>query len=358
MFKLKEAFEKFQLTIPNRKTENWKYTPILKLLDVEFKVGHVGATGWSPSERPAADQTGRPAGSPYPRPTQLSPHPFANLVLEMANETKTIDIKESLASPMQINFINKENKATIIHQRIHVAENISAEIVFDHASDDESACFSNILTEIVLEKNAQLAIYKNQKLNHNSFIIDFFLVDQAEGSTFYSFTLDKGAALSRTDFSVNLNEPHASASVHGFYHTVGNQVADHHSVIHHHVPHCQSSENYRGILDDRSKAIFNGKVIIDKNAQKTSTQQLNKNILLSSQAEVDTKPELEIYADDVKAKHGATVGQLDEKALFYLLARGIEKSEALILLMNGFSKEVFLTIPNKNIQEFLLEQSQ
>ena len=246
----------------------------------------------------------------------------------------------------------------MIHQRIHIAENVSAEMVFDYSSEDDSACFSNIFTEIILEKNARLSIYKNQKLNQNSFLIDFMLVNQASGSSFYSFTLDKGAALSRTDIVVHLNEPHAEASVHGFYHTVAHQVADHHSVIHHHAPHCQSSEHYRGILDDQSKAIFNGKIVIDKDAQKTSTQQLNKNILLSSKAEIDTKPELEIYANDVKAKHGATVGQLDDQALFYLMARGIEKSEAMQLLLSGFSNEVFLTIPNKEIREFLMEQSQ
>ena len=358
MFKLKEAFEKFQLNIPTRKTENWKYTPILKLLDAEFRVGHVGATGWSPSEMPVTNQTGRPTGSPYPRPAQLSPHPFANLAVAVADEMQIIEITESLSSPMKIDFINKENKAKNIHQRIHIAENIQAEIIFNHTSEEDSACFANIFTEIVLEKNAKLNIYKNQKLNNKSFLIDFILVDQSEGSSFYSFTLDNGAALSRTDFIVNLNQSHSETSLHGFYNTIENQVADHHSVIHHHAPHCQSSEHYRGILNDSSKAIFNGKVIIDQDAQKTSTEQLNKNILLSNKAEIDTKPELEIYANDVKAKHGATVGQLDDQALFYLMARGIEKTEAMRLLMAGFSNAVFQTIPNKTISAFLMEQSQ
>ncbi len=340
MFKLKEAFESVQLNAPTRKMENWKYTPVTTLLETEFHAGQ---------------NTGRPTGSPYPRSTKLLQHPFANLALEIADETKIIEIKENLSSPMQINYINEKNKVKIMHQRINIAENIHAEIIFDYFSIDDSACFSNILTEVVLEKNSKLSIYKKQTLNHKSFLIDFILVNQAEGSSFYSFTLDKGAALSRTDIEVHLNQPHAEASVHGFYHTVGSQLADHHSVIHHHAPHCQSSEHYRGILDDNSKAVFNGKVVIDRDAQKTSTQQLNKNILLSSKAEIDTKPELEIYANDVKAKHGATIGQLDEQALFYLLARGIEKTAAITLLMNGFAKEVFLTIPSKEIQKFLLD---
>ncbi len=339
MFKLQEAFESIQLNAPTRKMENWKYTPVAKLLETEFNIDFIRAT----------------AGSPYKRPTQLSQHPFANLALETAAEIKIIEIKERLLSPMQINYSNEKNKAQAVHQRIHVAENIHAEIIFDHFSVDNSACFFNIFTEIVLEKNSKLSIYKKQTLNNISSLIDFILVNQAEGSSFYSFTLDKGAALSRTDIEVHLNQPHAEASVHGFYQTIGSQVADHHSVIHHHAPHCQSSEHYRGILNDSSKAVFNGKIIIDQDAQKTSAQQLNKNILLSSKAEIDTKPELEIYADDVKAKHGATIGQLDEQALFYLLARGIEKTEAITLLMIGFAKEVFLAIPNKKVQESLLE---
>ena len=346
MFKLKEAFEKFQLKIPTRKTENWKYTSIQKLLDAEFNSNSI------------ANQIRATAGSPYKRPTQLSMHPFAEIAIESANEIKKIEIKESLSSPIKIDFNNQQNTAINIHQRIHVAENCSAEIMFNHASEDDTACFANIFTEIVLEKNATLNIYKNQKLNQKSFAIDFFLVDQSENSSFYSFTLDKGAALSRTDFIVNLNQSHAETSVHGIYFTVGEQIADHHSVIHHHAPHCQSSEHYRGIINDRSKAIFNGKIIIDRDAQKTSTKQLNKNLLLSNQAEIDTKPELEIYADDVKASHGATVGQLDDHALFYLLARGIEKTEAIALLTAGFTKEVILSIPNKNIQAYFVEQSQ
>ncbi|MES2204210.1 MAG: Fe-S cluster assembly protein SufD [Pseudomonadota bacterium] len=339
MFNLKEAFEKFQLTIPTRKTENWKYTPIQKLLDTEFCAGHAGATG-----------------SPYPRPMQLSPHPFANLAIEMADEVKTIKITEPVSSPIKINFINKEKTATNIYQRIHVAENIQAEILFDHTSEDKTACFTNIFTEIVLEKNAKLSLYKKQRLNNNSFLIDFILVNQSANSTFNSVTLDKGAALSRTDFEVHLNAPHAEASLQGAYLTKGEQIADHHSVIYHHVPHCQSKQHYRGILDDKSKAIFNGKVVFERDAQKSVTEQLNKNLLLSNQAEIDTKPELEIYADDVKASHGATVGQLDQQALFYLQARGIALEEAKALLMEGFLQEIFLNSENNTVFPFLINE--
>jgi Fe-S cluster assembly protein SufD len=335
MFKLQEVFEKFQLNIPTRKTENWKYTSIQKLLNIDFN----------------ADLNRASATSPYKGSAQLSAHPFANLSIAAANEIKKIEIKEPILLPIKIDSINKENTAKNIHQSIHVAENIHAEILFNHDSEDDSACFSNIFTEIVLEKNAKLSIYKKQTLNNQSFLINFILVEQAENSSFYSFTLDQGAALSRTDFSVHLNGHDAEVNLQGVYLTSQQQVADHHSVIYHHAPHCQSKQHYRGIVNDQSKAIFNGKIVIEKDAQKSSTQQLNKNILLSNQAEVDTKPELEIYADDVKASHGATIGQLDMQALFYLQARGISLDEAKALLIEGFLQEVFLSISNNEIRE-------
>lgn len=330
MSKLTDIFRDFKA--PTRQMENWKYTSLRKLMECEFTHDLVGAS----------------CGSPYKTSIPLSLHPFAHLASMV--EIETLSITQSPSSPINLIYSQEKNTAKIIHQKIIVAENIHAEIIFEYISNDDTACFTNQVIEISLEKNAKLSIYKKQTLNKNSFLIDFIQVNQAEESVFNSFTLDKGATLSRTDFVVNLNAPHAEANLQGVYLTKDEQVADHHSVIHHHAPHCQSRQHYRGILQDKSKAIFNGKVVFEKDAQKSVTQQLNKNLLLSNQAEIDTKPELEIYADDVKASHGATVGQLDQQALFYLQARGIHLEEAKGLLMEGFLKEVFLTIENKELQ--------
>ena len=314
MFKLTDIFEQCGWKeIPTRKMENWRYTPIQKILDVEFS--------------------------------------------SFSKKNECIEIKISTKEPMHLNYQYSKNSAISLNQKIIISENISAEIIFDHISDDDTACFANIFTEIILKKNAKLSIYKKQTLNNHSFLIDFITVHQAENSKFYGFTLDKGAALSRTDFIVHLNESRAEVSLQGVYLTSHEQVADHHSVIYHHAPHCQSKEHYRGIVQDKSKAIFNGKIVIEKDAQKSVTQQLNKNLLLSNQAEVDTKPELEIYADDVKASHGATVGKLDQQALFYLRTRGIKESEAKALLMTGFAQEVFFTIPNLALRDYFVEQA-
>lgn len=305
MPKLIDIFPDFN--IPTRKMENWKYAPIQKFLDAQFNAG----------------------------------------ITEPLN---TLNMTEPPSSPIVIKYLQEKNTATMRHQRISIAENVQADIIFEYISEDDTVCFTNILTEITLEKNARLSIYKKQTLNNKSFLLDFIVVNQSHNSEFYSFTLDKGASFSRTDFSVHLNEQYAKTNLQGVYVISGEQCADHHSVIYHHVPHCHSQQHYRGILDHASKAIFNGKIVIEKNAQKSVTQQLNKNLLLSNQAEVDTKPELEIYADDVKASHGATVGQLDQQALFYLQARGIELEEAKALLMDGFLQEVFLSINNKELQ--------
>ncbi|MCD8543208.1 MAG: SufD family Fe-S cluster assembly protein [Gammaproteobacteria bacterium] len=178
-------------------------------------------------------------------------------------------------------------------------------------------------------------------------------VTQKENSTFSATTIDNGAALSRTDIFVNLDAPYAKTSLQGIFETTNQQIADHHSIINHHAPFCESMQHYRGIANDSSTGIFNGKVIIEKNAQKSIVNQLNKNLLLSNKATINTKPELEIYADDVKASHGATVGQLDEQALFYLQSRGIETNDARQLLIDGFLYAIFSTIKNKNIAEYL-----
>ncbi len=341
MTKLEQIFQGYPF--PIRKMENWKYTPLKKLLSSEFNVDIAAATYFDHSEL-ATDGD-----------TLLKQHPFAKLAIINAKKIELLEITTQSSAPIVIKQTQKNNAVHMQHQRIRVAENVHAEILIEYSSEDNTPCFSNVFTEISLEKNATLSMYKKQTLNNHSFLIDYISVNQAENSTFNSVTLDKGAALSRTDMEVHLHGLHATTSLQGVYLTVDEQVADHHSVIRHHAPYCQSKQHYRGVLDGKSKAIFNGKVVFEQDAQKSSTQQLNKNLLLSNQAEIDTKPELEIYADDVKASHGATVGQLDQQALFYLQARGIALEQAKALLMDGFLQEVFLSIENKDVRNSFVE---
>ncbi len=155
-----------------------------------------------------------------------------------------------------------------------------------------------------------------------------------------SHNVNLGGALARQDVEVSLVEPGAEAVLNGLYHVDGRRHTDVHTRVDHRAPHTASDEEYRGIVSGRGRAVFNGKAVIHQDAQKTDVRQANANLLLSAQAEVDTKPELEIYADDVKASHGATVGQLDDTALFYLLSRGIDPDSARAMLTFAFAETV------------------
>jgi Fe-S cluster assembly protein SufD len=165
-------------------------------------------------------------------------------------------------------------------------------------------------------------------------------VTQARDSHYRSFSLAMGGALARHNLQARLNDENVETLLYGLYLTRGDQLVDNHTAIHHDQPNCRSWEVYKGILDDHSRAVFNGKVFVRPEAQKTDAKQTNRNLLLSDAARVDTKPQLEIFADDVKCTHGATVGRLDDLALFYARSRGVPAREAERLLTYAFAAEV------------------
>jgi Fe-S cluster assembly protein SufD len=335
----KQAFDSFHtLGFPTKKMENWKYTPVHNLLKTAFS---------PPKLSPAND-----LDDFSDRVNEKHcDHPFLCLNEALA-ETNTMLF--DLHSNQTLDVSLSSNTASVSRHMIYVEEGVQAELILNYTSLDETACFENIAMDIHLAKNANLSIIKHQALNKHSFLVEHITVHQAKNSDFYFFGFDQGALLARSDIIVNLNDLHSSCSVNGFYQTAGKQHVDHHSVIKHHAPECTSSEYFRGIVDEKSRAVFNGKILIPKDAQKSSTKQMNNNLLLSSSAEVDTKPELEIYADDVKAAHGATVGQLDEAALFYLKTRGLNDAEAKAILMTAFANDVFDTIKNNEVKQKLL----
>ena len=246
------------------------------------------------------------------------------------------------------------------HARHHdidiiVQENVHAELLIQCCSEDALKSSLHLVTRISLQKHASLTLYYQQNINIMSYLFHHMSVTQAQASEFNFFGMERGGKLARTDLHVKLNAAQAACHLNGLYKTKGKQVIDHHNSIEHCVEHCTSSENFRGIAEDQSRAIFNGKIVIAKDAQKSVTQQMNKNLLLSNQAEIDTKPELHIDADDVKASHGATIGYLEPEALFYLQARGIDFATAKTMLVHGFAREPFLSIKNLTIQEAFYE---
>jgi len=175
-------------------------------------------------------------------------------------------------------------------------------------------------------------------------------VTLGRGATYNATNINLGAALSRHDIELKFTAEGSEAWVDGLYMIGGSQHSDTHSIIDHTVPHCTSHQNYKGVLNDKSRAVFNGKVFVRENANGTDAQQSNKNLLLSNEARVDTKPQLEIFNDDVKCAHGATVGQLEEEELFYLLTRGLPETLARNLLTYGFAEEIINKIGIEGIK--------
>ncbi len=200
--------------------------------------------------------------------------------------------------------------------------------------------FQNVVTEILLEDGAVLAHYKLQQEDTASFHVQTIAVRQGRASRFTSHNIALGAALARTDIRVELAGEGAECELNGLFLGSGTQHLDNHTTIDHATPHGVSRELYKGILDGRARGVFHGEIIVRPHAQKTDAMQTNKNLLLSREALVNSTPALEIFADDVKCRHGSTIGQLDAGALFYLRSRGIGEAEARQLLTYAFAADV------------------
>jgi Fe-S cluster assembly protein SufD len=201
------------------------------------------------------------------------------------------------------------------------------------------AYFTNAVTEIVAGDSSVVDHYKVQQEAPDAFHIATMQANLGRSANFSSLSISLGGALVRNDVNATLSEG-TDATLNGLYIVNGRQHIDNHTQIDHAKPHGTSHELYKGILDGRAAAVFNGRIIVRKDAQKTDSKQTNKNLVLSDEAVIDTKPELQIFADDVRCTHGATIGQLDAEALFYLQSRGIGKSQARSLLTYAFAQDI------------------
>jgi Fe-S cluster assembly protein SufD len=226
----------------------------------------------------------------------------------------------------------------------------TATVIESYAGFGDAAYFTNAVVEINLAEGSRLTHYKVQSESAGAFHLATTQATLARNSSFDTTTITLGAELSRHAINVALDGEGAECWVDGLYLVGNGQHADTHSLIDHLRPHCTSHQLYKGILDGKSRAVFNGKVFVRPNAQQTDARQTNRNLLLSSEARVDTKPQLEIFADDVKCAHGATVGQLEEEELFYLSSRGLSPETARNLLTYGFAEEVIAKIKVESIK--------
>lgn len=246
-----------------------------------------------------------------------------------------------LETPLQITFVSDGPQSASFPRLLAVAEeNSSVTLIESFVSTAYESHFTNAIAEIVVKDGARLEHYRLQNENRSAFHAGTTAAELGRASSYDATSINFGARLARHDISVVMDHEGAECWVDGLYVAGGNQHTDTHSVIDHTQPHCISHQLYKGILDGNARAVFNGKIFVREGAQKTDAMQTNKNLLLSPQARVDTKPQLEIYADDVKCAHGAAVGQIDEEELFYLQTRGMNLELARSLLTYGFAEEV------------------
>jgi len=249
-----------------------------------------------------------------------------------------------LAAPVHLLFVaTAEAGGTVSHPRnlVVVERGARASIIESYVTlAPGQGYWTNPVTEVAVAAGAWVEHTRIQRESEQAYHVGLTHVDQQRDSHYRSFSLAMGGALARHNLHVRLNGENVETLMYGLYVTRGDQVADNHTAIYHDQPNCRSWEVYKGILDGRSRAVFNGKVFVRPEAQKTDAKQTNRNLLLSDGARVNTKPQLEIFADDVKCTHGATVGRLDEVARFYARSRGIPAAAAERLLIYAFAAEV------------------
>ncbi|KAF0191160.1 MAG: Fe-S cluster assembly protein SufD [Gammaproteobacteria bacterium] len=252
-----------------------------------------------------------------------------------------------LKRPIWLLFISGDQDRAITSQcrNVIVADTDSQATIVEHYSTTGGkATFTNSVTSITVNDNARVTHIKLQQENTTGFHFSEIDVTQNRDSFYHSHSVALGAALARTDIRVTLQAEGAECRLDGLYMGDGRQHVDHHTRVDHVKPHGKSTEYYKGVLNGNARGVFNGKVVVHEQAQKTDSSQTNRNLLLSRNAEIDTKPELEIYADDVKCAHGATIGQLDDDAIFYLRSRGVDEALARNLLTFAFVDDVIRRI--------------
>jgi Fe-S cluster assembly protein SufD len=264
-----------------------------------------------------------------------------------------------LPYPIHLVFISSGLEHLTVSSRniIMADENSQVTIIEEYRAKQAVNYTTNTVTELHAAANARIDYYKLQNEHPTATHLANIMMHQKKDSSINAFFADYGSRLAREEVKTQLQERGAACQMQGVYYlTRDEQQIDNHIYVDHAAAHCSSMMLYKGVLNKKSQATFKGKVYVQSQAQQTQAQQANHNLLLSKDAQVNTKPELEIYADDVKCTHGATVGQLDEEALFYLCARGIEKAEALKLLTQAFIAEVMEKIPYLAIKEYIQHQ--
>ena len=370
-----ENFNEFKKEgIPTSKQEFWKFTNPSIIKDSEFTLGHycefeddkfdiIVVNGKlikktkeiqnkniqdSLAEKLIENEVFKKTGNP-----------FINLNNAFSTEGCVVSFKDNVEKEINIlNIIDNTSSEQITHPRIivNVGKNSNISVLEEIRFLGNKNNLVNSVTNFHIEEGSKVEHIIIDDRSENTYQISNILVKQKRDSTFSSYNYSNGKKLARRDFIIELKERGAHCDLRGVYLAEQNNHIDHHTIIEHEKEHCTSNELYKGILSGKSTAVFNGRIHVHKAAQKTDAIQSNQNLLLSDNAIIHTKPELEIYADDVKCTHGATIGQLDEKGIFYLRARGIKREEAQKMMMRAYIGEVLSGMKNNETKEMLLEK--
>ena len=265
-----------------------------------------------------------------------------------------------LNNPIHILNINTGQKnASFTQSRnlIIVGKNSQVNIVESYISADQNINFNNNACEIYVDEYAIFNYYKLQDISSKNILVDTTHVSQERSSVCDFYTFSSGGQMIRNDLNISLNDEYCETNMYGLSLAKNNEHIDHHTLIDHLYPNCNSNELYKGIYNDRARGVFNGKVYVRQDAQNTNAFQSNPNLLLSESARIDTKPQLEIYADDVKCSHGASVGQIDDESVFYMRSRGIDVLTARGILTNAFASEVIDSVKLDPLKESLRKKA-
>ena len=395
------AFERFEKKgFPTKKDENWKYTSLNKILKKNFTVFNnketsnlnhndvknyfvqgiesfklvfidgVFSSFLSDTTHDGMDICVMSSALTKPKYKMVMDTYFDELAKDggslsdlntaFAQEGAFINIPRGtvVAKPIQILNFSTEKNVDLLNQPrnlVVVGENAHVQIIERHHALDGAEQFSNSVTEIFANKRAIVDYYKIQNDKMDANLIDSTYVSQKRDSIVSLHTYSFGGNLTRNNLTFKHEGPHITSNLNGLSILKDKQHVDNHTTMHHMQPDCESNEWYKGLYMDKSTGVFNGKVIVDQLAQRTNAFQQNDSILLSDSAEINSKPQLEIFADDVKCSHGCTIGQLDHNALFYMQSRGIPQVEAQALLMYAFTADVLKDVKIPALKDLITE---
>lgn len=374
-----KALDKFrEMDFPTTRNEYWKYTRLGKITNKEFtnqfeKKETLDLSKYIVSSTYIVIENGivredlshfdSTFNVTFAADSQLSvayqldeTNPFTCLNTAFFDKLISIKVepKSQPKTPLQLIFIG-HGQEIMANNRIEIiaGKSSNASIIYTQIGEEGESCFNNAVSLITVEENAHLTLHKLQAANNTSLSVSTEQIVQRANSTFKINTFTFSGLLVRNNINILVAGQNCETFMNGAVITKDKQHIDNHTFVDHQVPNCYSNENYKYVLDDQSTGVFNGRVIVQKDAQVINAYQNNGNILLSEQASINSKPELEIYADDVKCSHGSTTGQLDENALFYLQTRGISIEKARKLLVSAFVVEIIEAVDNENLTELL-----